>query len=555
MESPEDNAALAEEYKNKGNEKYKIKQYSDAYDLYSKAIGLVPDSPAYLCNRAAASLMLKRPHDALKDCQRALELDPKFTRAHQRLAKCHLMNGNFSEARLSYDTVRRLDPNQPGVDDELQQLKRAEELFVDLTRQVKSGNWHYARSLAERAEEACPGALWPKAAKAEAMLGLKEYDTAATLAGDILGRDSSAPEAYYIKGRCLYYQGNFPLAVNHFRQALLLDPDCGKYHAALKQARSLDTKKKEGNDAFNERAYQKAYDLYTEALALDPEYAAINKLLYNNRAAAAMQLGKLEQAAADCSKAIDIDPEYLKAYTRRASIYSQMGKHEEATRDYERAIQMDPQNSDLRRSARQSQMDAKRARRKDYYKILGVDKAATEEQIRKSYKKLALKYHPDKNQESPEQRKEAEEKFKEVSEAYTVLTDANKRRRYDSGVDDDDDGFGGGGFGGGFRGAGVDPQDLFNMMFGRGGGGFSFGGGGPGPGGFSFGGGGPYGGHFHGGDSDSDDDDNAPPFGGFYQQQRPSGGGRGYGPRGGGNPNANSRFGGGRGSRGRGNWH
>lgn len=52
-----------------------------------------------------------------------------------------------------------------------------------MERQVKSGNWYYARSLAERAEEACPGSLRPKAVKAEALLGLKEYDAAASLAG------------------------------------------------------------------------------------------------------------------------------------------------------------------------------------------------------------------------------------------------------------------------------------------------------------------------------------------------------------------------------------
>jgi tetratricopeptide (TPR) repeat protein len=51
---------------------------------------------------------------------------------------------------------------------------------------------------------------------------------------DILLMDSSSSEAYYIKGRCFYYQSNFPLAVNHFRQALQLDPDCARYHAALK---------------------------------------------------------------------------------------------------------------------------------------------------------------------------------------------------------------------------------------------------------------------------------------------------------------------------------
>lgn len=65
---------------------------------------------------------------------------------------------------------------------------------------------------------------------------------------------------------------------------------------------------------------------------------------------------------------------------------------------------------------------------KDYYKILGVDKNATDEQIKKSYRKLSLKYHPDKNPGN----KEAEEKFKEISEAYSILSDPQKRQQYDT---------------------------------------------------------------------------------------------------------------------------
>jgi len=63
---------------------------------------------------------------------------------------------------------------------------------------------------------------------------------------------------------------------------------------------------------------------------------------------------------------------------------------------------------------------------KDYYKILGVDKAATEDDIKKAYRKMALKYHPDKNKSSG-----AEEKFKEIAEAYDVLSDPEKRKIYD----------------------------------------------------------------------------------------------------------------------------
>ena len=67
--------------------------------------------------------------------------------------------------------------------------------------------------------------------------------------------------------------------------------------------------------------------------------------------------------------------------------------------------------------------------KKDYYEVLGVSKDATKDEIRKAYKKLALKWHPDKN---PENKKEAEEKFKEIAEAYSVLSDPDKKKEYDN---------------------------------------------------------------------------------------------------------------------------
>lgn len=104
------------------------------------------------------------------------------------------------------------------------------------------------------------------------------------------------------------------------------------------------------------------------------------------------------------------------------------------------------------------------ATKRDYYEVLGVPKTATIDEVKKAYKKLAKKYHPDLNPDS----KTAEDNFKEVSEAYEVLSDENSRARYDQfGHNDPGAGFGGDGFGGGFGGGfSGSVNDIFEAFFG-----------------------------------------------------------------------------------------
>ena len=113
--------------------------------------------------------------------------------------------------------------------------------------------------------------------------------------------------------------------------------------------------------------------------------------------------------------------------------------------------------------------------KRDYYEVLGVSKNASEDEIKKAYRKIAIKYHPDRNPDD----KEAEEKFKEAAEAYDVLHDPQKRQQYDQFGFDGPNMGGFGGFGGG---GGFSMDDIFSMfgdVFGGRGGGFGgFGGGG-----------------------------------------------------------------------------
>jgi len=105
------------------------------------------------------------------------------------------------------------------------------------------------------------------------------------------------------------------------------------------------------------------------------------------------------------------------------------------------------------------------ASKRDYYEVLGVPKNAGEDEIKKAYRKLAMKYHPDRNPDS----KGAEEKFKEAKEAYEMLSDAQKREAYDrfghAGVDPNMGGGGGFGAGAGFSDA---FGDIFGDIFGGG---------------------------------------------------------------------------------------
>jgi len=166
----------------------------------------------------------------------------------------------------------------------------------------------------------------------------------------------------------------------------------------------------------------------------------------------------------------------------------QTEKYEEALRDYNKLNELEPDNPEHKNNMKTAKTEAKRAKKKDYYKILEIPRIASESDIKKAYRKLALEWHPDKwATESEEKRYAAEQKFKEITEAYSILTDPKKKQRVDMGEDLNESELG-------FD--GVDVNQIFQQMFAGGNSPFgtSFGDGGFGgpfgnSSGFSFGGG------------------------------------------------------------------
>ncbi|XP_003961244.1 dnaJ homolog subfamily C member 7-like [Takifugu rubripes] len=469
----------AEVFKEQGNVFYSQKAYSDAFNCYTKAIDAWPKNASYYGNRAATLMMLSRFREALEDSQQAVRLDDFFMKGHLREGKCHLSLGNAKAASRCFKKVLELEPSNR----EAKQENKTAENLMELEKMANFGfekrDFRKVVFCMDRALAVASACHRFKIFKAECLALLGRYPEAQSVASDILRLDSTNADALYVRGLCLYYEDCIDKAVQFFIQALRMAPDHEKARLACRNAKALKAKKDEGNQAFKKFNFEAAYQLYTEALAIDPNNIKTNAKLYCNRATAGAKLNKVNQTIEDCTNAIKLDDTYIKAYLRRAQSYMDTEQYEEAVRDYEKVYQTE-KTSEHKHLLKTAQLELKKSKRKDYYKVLGVAKNATEDEIKKAYRKRALMHHPDRHSSATaEVQKEEEKKFKEVGEAFTVLSDPKKKIRYDNGHDLDDDG--------GFSGRDFDANDIFRAFFGGHNDGFSFGSGqDSGPGNFFF---------------------------------------------------------------------
>ncbi|CAO3663785.1 unnamed protein product [Umbelopsis ramanniana] len=470
------NSVSAEEIKNQANQEYKAGHYADAIRLYTQAIAASPNTATYYSNRAAALTMIKKYKEAADDCRMATNLDPDNVKAYLRAGKCHMNLGNLDEANRQYQIVLSKDASNNQAKRDVYNLQQLSNYVGQVEMFMKNKQWGLAVNSLDRAisfvdSDAVPFTwrLW----RAECYLGQKNYSEANRLANELVRMDSQNPDALFLRAKVLYMQGDNAKAVAHCQESLRCDPDYAKARVLLKKAKAMESQKEAGNAAFKAGRLQEAYDLYSSALEIDPENEGTNAKLYSNRAAVLQKQKKYQDALADCNKALELDSTFTKVYSRRAACYMELEEYEDAVRDYKQLSDAEPGNREYHNLLRKAELELKKSQRKDYYKILGLGKDASDSEIKKAYRKLALQYHPDKNAGD----EKAEARFKEIGEAYAILSDPQKKQRFDSGVDLD------GGMGGGFDGANVDINDVFAQMFGGGGGGGFGAGGFPGNGG------------------------------------------------------------------------
>ncbi|KAK3900907.1 hypothetical protein C8A05DRAFT_35428 [Staphylotrichum tortipilum] len=479
-------AEQAESFKNDGNKFFKAGDYTHAIEFYTKAVVLQPNSATYLGNRAAAYMSAGKYSEALEDCKRAVDLDPHNSKILLRLARIHTSLGQPEEAIATFARIRPA-PSVKDTAPAKDMLRHVRAAQLALKESNSASMVLHPLDMAEKLLGF--GVLKPRKwqlMRGEALLKMGDANSlgdAQNIAMSLLRLNSQDPEALVLRGRALYSQGENDKAVQHFRKALSCDPDFNVAIKWLRTVQKLERMKEEGNMHYKAGRWQAAFDQYTSALDVDPTNKGTNSKILQNRALCRLKLKQYDDAIADCEKAIALDPQYMKARKTKANALGLAEKWEAAVREWKAIQELDPEDRTIPREVRKAELELKKSQRKDYYKILGIEKTAGDTDIKKAYRKLAIVHHPDKNPGDAN----AEARFKDISEAYETLSDPQKRERYDSGVDlaDPADMFGGGGGMGG----GIDPDILFSMMGGGGGpfgGGGGMGGGFPGGPGFSF---------------------------------------------------------------------
>ena len=222
-----------------------------------------------------------------------------------------------------------------------------------------------------------------------------------------------------IRARAFYGLGETDQAFELLKMCLGLDPDMKKAVVMLRTVQKLTRTKEEGNAAFKAKDYKKAIDLWSQALSVDASNKDVNSKILQNRAQAYINIKEYDNAINDCSEALRLDPGYSKAQKMRAKAHGAAGNWENAVQDYKAVAESNPTEKGIQEEIRRAELELKKSQRKDYYKVLGIEKDASEQDIKKAYRKLAVRYHPDKNRDG----EAGDEKFKEIGEAYETLSD------------------------------------------------------------------------------------------------------------------------------------
>merc|ERR1719186_1776035 len=409
-------------------------------------------------------------------------LNPNYIAICMKIEVCCVRLGDLQAGRDILTFLHQL-ASSPGINDICKSMIGSEmirhrtQVFNEIDKLEKASmmsavmkDYPAAMASLDFALKLAPGCLRLQMMRGDCLAFMGRYAESATISSSILLKDPNNVAALFQMGYCLFHGDHVERSINNFQQVLQISPSHTQAASFLSRAKQYKEKTEAAAKAEASNRLKEAHTLYTEICEIVPR----NKTTYANillKSAQVLEKMKMfDESMADLNKALEMDSNCVAALLQRANCYLRQKELEKAVNDFEKiqnldihkqqnkkkaaedalksgkreeaynlfceAIEVDKHNQTYKTIYRKAKNDLGVASRKDYYKILGIEKTCEESAIRKGYFKKSKEYPPDRHANADEEQKnEFKARFTEVKLAYEVLSDKQKKAMYDSGND------------------------------------------------------------------------------------------------------------------------
>jgi len=417
--------ASAGKLRSQGEEAMMSGQPELALQYYQAAVDLEPENALNHYKLFRVQQRMRKYMDALRSISKSAELKPQSD--DYKIQKIKLLKslGQCEEASAEIASLEGQEDLKGEVISCFASISAAQQAMFEK-------DWALAVDQLDAAMKHVEQASGLAFQRAEAMFHLGDYYGTIGDLGRVLKAHANHIEAYELRGDAYMKLGDHPTAINHYREGLKLDPEHKGCKAGHKFIKGIEKKNKKGDAAFDAGKYEEAIGNWWQAINIDGTHIAFFRPTLLKIVKAHTKLGQHAKAIEEAEKHIE-NLESVEGLFALGEAQVEAEHFEDAIRSFRRAEEISPQEGKqaAQQKIREAEVALKQSKEKNYYKILGLQRNADAKEIKKAYREMALKWHPDKN--LGEGKDEAEKKFQDVSEAYEVLSDKELRAKYDRG--------------------------------------------------------------------------------------------------------------------------
>ena len=386
---------------------------------------------------------LSKMEEAKADLLKAIELNPINVKALRRLSSVYINEGSLMDAEVYLKKCVNLEPNDNILKNDLKECVDLLQKQKDIKDQKLLNNWEKCLDLSQTLVKKCKNSFELKEIYFESLIQTFNIEKAMNYFKNCFSHsEAQLDNVQYLLSLAYYTDGKYDKSNQILNNLLVKKSDENLTQRVINLQEKLEKiqkLKEKANDSYKKNDFKTAIDLYSQLLELDTNNKLFNGLILSNRALCYTKIKEYFYALHDINQSIKLNSKYWKSYQRRANINIALKYAQQAKDDLRKVLELDPTNKDALILLDKLQTEEKKSKRRDFYKILGLDKvSANSATIKEAYRKLAIKWHPDKNSENEEKRLYAEKMFQDINEAYSILSDPRKKQIYDNGGHPDD---------------------------------------------------------------------------------------------------------------------